>query len=61
MRLLARCCAGLEKILGLAISLLALHGAAAAAEVSVAGKADTLAALYQKAKAEGRVVVYAAS
>lgn len=61
MRLLPRCFAGLEKIVVLAITVLALHGSAAAAEISTANKAESLNALYQKAKAEGQLVVYAAS
>jgi len=45
----------------LAVVALTLRGSAVGAEVPAASKADSLTALYQKAKTEGRVVVYAAS
>src|SRR5690349_1862826 len=60
MRLLTRSSVGIEKVL-IVILVLALCGSAVAAEIPAASKADSLNALYQKAKAEGRVVVYAAS
>jgi len=61
MRLLTRRFVEIEKILALMFFILALHGLAVAAEVPVASKTESLNALYQKAKAEGRLVVYAAS
>ena len=61
MRLLTRSFLGNKTAMALMIFVLALYGSAAAAEVPAAGKADSLNALYQKAKTEGRVVVYAAS
>ena len=60
MRLLTRSSVGIEKVL-IPILVLALCGSAVAAEVPAASKGESLNALYQKAKAEGRVVVYAAS
>ena len=60
MRLLTRRFIGIEKVLTL-IFVLAFYNSAAAAEIPAASRAESLDALYQKAKAEGRVVVYAAS
>jgi len=61
MRLFTWRFVGIEKVLALVLFVLALDGSAVAAEVPVASKAESLNALYQKAKTEGRLVVYAAS